>query len=244
MKKIKYGLIIAAGKQKRFKEDLPKALVNINGNCLLDINYNNLLKYCENVFVVCSQENQSYFDNIYNKIIIESGFGSGDAILKAFHKLQQLDRFNKEDKCFIIWGDSLVNENLYRELIKCKLDNTCIIPCIYENNPYVELIQCKDNIKVLFSKYGDKISSGYHDMSVFYCSVKYLYSKLNKFYTLVYNEENKCYNHIHGNEFEFLDIFNDVDCNGKILEISKQLKTFSFNTIDELTKYKESINGN
>jgi len=77
--------------------------------------------------------------------------------------------------------------------------------------------------------------NGYHDMCVFSCKINYLYKYLKLFYDKFYNGEQ--YNHIHGNEFEFLDVFNDTDCSGSILLITNEaLATKSFNTVEELEK--------
>ena len=75
------------------------------------------------------------------------------------------------------------------------------IPATVEEEPYVQL---KDN-KVYFRKYGDNITKGYHDSSVFIGnpSIIYIYCLLFRSKFLLDGE----YKHIHGNEFEFLDIF-------------------------------------
>ena len=66
---------------------------------------------------------------------------------------------------------------MYRLSLK-EYHGDAIIPCIYEEKPYVKLIQRNSLVKVLFSKYGDYISSGYHDMSLFLCQVNKLYDSL------------------------------------------------------------------
>ena len=242
------GLIIAAGKQTRFKENIPKSLVNINGGCLLDINFNILSKYCKKVFVVCSNENEKFFDKKYNKIIINSGLGSGDAVYKA---LLNLDTFlssikSSNIKIFICWGDVLLNDDLcsYLDFIGSFSDkkDKCIVPCIYEKNPYVQLLKIsKNKMKVLYSKYGDKISDGYHDMSLFLFPLDSLKSSLTFFIKKFYDSKNNVYNTKHNNEFEFLDIFNETDLDTYLLDIPEQYKTYSFNTVQELNLIKKEI---
>lgn len=230
MNKIDVGLIVSAGKQKRFNSDIPKALVSIDGNCLLDINISILEKVCNKVYVVCSVDNEKYFsDDKYNKIVIESGLGSGDAIYKSLISLNL-----KEGSIIISWGDSLLNEDLCYEILSKKNYSTCIIPCVYESKPYVELIQRGCHLRVLFSKYNDKISPGYHDMSVFLCSIESLFTSLVDFVNKFFDSNSKTYKHKHGNEFEFLDIFNDTDMVASILEIDDSFKSYSFNSLSEL----------
>ena len=70
-----YGLIFAAGKQRRFGVDTPKALTRFGDRTLLDVNMLNLGEYCDKVYVVCSIENEGYFYT-YPRIVIRSGKGS------------------------------------------------------------------------------------------------------------------------------------------------------------------------
>lgn len=236
---MKIGLIIAAGKQSRFKEQTPKCLAKINGTCILDTTVENLSKYCDKVFVVCSIENESYFED-FDHVSIVSGLGSGDAILRAIEALSLQNKISKNDYAIIQWGDALVSEELYQ-----KLDfdaDYCSIPCTFEANPYVQIIPYSDKkIAVKFSKYNDQITPGYHDMCVFGANINLLYNKLCDFYYKFYTSDH--YNHVHGQEFEFLDVFNDTDYQGKIIEVDSSLSTKSFNTIEELKNLGGSTDG-
>lgn len=233
-----YGLIIAAGNQKRFKNNTPKALVKINDKPLILNSIDKLKKYCDKVFVVCSYNNKEYFkflgkDNI---IVICSGYGSGDAIWRALKQIE----YSKEDRVFIQWGDAIVNESLYQYLLDIE-DDKCLIPCIKESNPYVQIVQAtNNNVIALFSKYGDNISEGYHDMSLFLCNIEQLHKYLSEF---VFKYFKDSYKHKHNNEFEFLDVFNDTNLKAHVIEIPNDLKTLSFNTIEELEEIKNIIGG-
>lgn len=226
-----YGLIIAAGKQSRFNSRIPKCLSKIDNKCILDSSIDNLSQYCDAVYITCSIDCLSFFSDYDNIISIESGKGSGDAILKSIAYI--IDNNNVSDDDFIIiqWGDALVNKQVYSILLNNKY-NTCTIPCTVEKNPYVQILKDDRSVKVKFSKYGDSIEEGYHDMCVFMCNIKYLYDYLKQFNNKYYF--NGLYNHKHGNEFEFLDVFNDTNCLANIIEVSDNLVTKSFNTIDEL----------
>ena len=222
-----YGLIMCAGKQSRFGAELPKALIEYHGKCLLDINLDAMNKYCDKSYVVCSIENKQYFKD-YNRIVIKSGLGSGDAVMKA---LQHLD-LQPSDTCFIQWGDSLQTEDIYKSCIDNfdSDDLEVLIPCVYEDKPYVKVYNNIDgNTQIFFTKYGDTISPGYHDLSVFYSNALMLLNKLVEFNCKYYKDG--CYNHKH-NEFEFLDVFNDTDLNATILNM-KAYKDFSFNTLEQ-----------
>lgn len=235
------GLIIAAGKQSRFKQQLPKCLASINGTCILDTTIASMKQFFDDVIVVCSKENEHYFKN-YKYISINSGLGSGDAILKAIQHLLLKHTITKNDNVVIQWGDALVDIRLYHKLMLSNPNNECIIPCTIEDNPYVQLVDINGKVSVKFSKYNDKITSGYHDMCVFYSNILYLFNYLSEFYNKYFTVD--YYNHSHGNEFEFLDVFNDTDCKATILEVDNSYTTLSFNTIEELNNLGGTINGN
>ena len=234
-----YGLIIAAGKQSRFKSDVPKALMKFNDKTIVEHNIDILNKYCDNVFIVCSLENNSYFNQFENKIIIESGKGSGDAIFRAIKTLN----FSSDDSCIITWGDAILNEKLVDYSINRFKGYYCTIPCTFEKHPYVELGHTIYNKKfVKFSKYGDNIGAGYHDQCLFICNLDELNKYLTKFYEKFYNEKEQKYYHKHGNEFEFLDVFNDTMYKFIIVEVNSSLRTKTFNTLEELEDIRKNEN--
>ncbi len=230
-----YGLIICAGKQSRFKSDIPKALMQINGTSLLERNIKAMTPYCDEIYTVCSTENQHHFKTP-NKIVINSGKGSGDAVLKALEKLH----IAPDDSCFIMWGDSLQNSTIFA-VLKKNYHGVSLIPCTYEENPYVQIIPMKkDKVLVRFSKFGEPISAGFHDLSIFYCNAIELLEKLKEFQHKILDlDEN--YVHKHNNEMEFLDVFNETDLRANILDL-KYYKAFSFNTLEQFQKLVDEEN--
>ena len=62
-----YGIILAAGKQSRFNDDIPKALAEGNGKILLQHNYETLKNQCEKIYVVTSLENNHFFKDSLDK---------------------------------------------------------------------------------------------------------------------------------------------------------------------------------
>lgn len=228
---MRFGIILSAGNQSRFKSPLPKALVKINGKVLLEENIQRMSKYCDEVFVICSFQNEQFFKK-YNHIAINSGKGSGDAVLKALIEINKKHKFSKDDTCFIIWGDCLIEDQIYKQVLD-NYNNTGLIPCVFEENPYVQLKETKNN-KVIasFSKFNEAITAGFHDLSLFYFNCQNLLNYLLIFQKKIINKEDN-YIHKHGNEMEFLDVFNETEIEAKILEI-KDYKDFSFNTVEEL----------
>ena len=221
-----YGFLICSGKQTRFKDKVPKCFSNIGDRTVIDINIENLNSVCDKVFVTCSDKNKDYFKDIDNLIITHRNKGSGDTILEALSNI----KFNEDDRCIIQWGDSILNKKVYTFLLDYSNIN-CVIPCRYEIDPYVRLLSHDDgNIEVRFKKYNDNLTNyGFHDLSIFYFNINYLLRYLNDFYIKFFNDDK--YNHKH-KEFEFLDIFNDTDINGFIIDTS--FKSYSFNTKKEL----------
>ena len=221
-----YGLIFSAGNETRFRSDKPKTLSIYNNSTVLDNNIQNLKPYCDEIYIVCSKNNSHYFSN-YNTIIIDSGLGCGDAVMKALLRLN----LNHNDKCYVQWGDCLNNKEIIDAICDIDCQDKIIIPCVIEEHPYVELKSSDNKITVLFSKYGEKTSRGYHDFGLFFSNASYLLQKLCEFSTLI--SRNGKYSHKHGDEMQFLDIFNEVDTKGDIIEIG-QSKAISFNTVEEL----------
>ena len=223
-----YGLIIAAGNQSRFKMETPKALVKIGEHSLLDDNIRKMKTVCDEVFVVCSTTNSHYFDG-YNTIVIESGMGCGDAVYKAIKSFSNL---SSDDYLFVQWGDSTVDEELYREMILVYA-GSMVIPCRVKAKPYVRLVRnSTGGAEVLFSKYGEKVSRGFHDLSVFYVNAQSLLRSSQEFVDKFFNGVS--YEHRHGNEFQFLDLLNDTDT--KCMVYSTIYNGFSFNTVEEMMK--------
>lgn len=231
---MKFGFIIAAGNQTRFKSDVPKACAvvdPVNGTTALDINLFNLSKYCDQVYVVCSIDNEIYFSAIKDRIVIESGKGCGDAVLKALEAVDISD----QDMCFIQWGDAIASDNVYSQLIQQTTRNDIIsIACEGSTHPYTQIVPTTNlHIKVAYSKYGENVTAGFHDLSVFYGNALYILTELQLFKNKIYSAEENCYIHPHGNEMQFLDIFNDVEAQGSIVYIEDAV-SFSFNTMEEL----------
>ena len=221
-----YGLIFSAGNQKRFELETPKALIPLGSKPLLKHNIEHLYSYCNRIFVVCSDSNKDYFED-YDKIVITSGKGCGDAVLSALDELPLI----KGDKCFIQWGDSYCNFEVVKRTFMQGMTSDCVvIPCETVDNPYVQLEQFGDRISVKFSKYDEITNKGFHDLSLFFGDACYIKDCLEEYKRQIFKSGN--YIHKHGNEMEFLDLFNEVGMKGTIIPITYH-SCFSFNKMSE-----------
>jgi len=231
-----YGLIIAAGKQSRFNSEIPKALAKIGDKTILDVNIANMSKVCDQIWVIASHDNAKFFtSHAYRVLAIDSGYGSGDAIMKALSALV----ISPQDRVFIQWGDCLSHDNIYQQLYDCCddyiVDHGTVIPCVYEKKPYVQLVPTNTGINVKFSKYAEITKPGYHDISIFYSNAWVLRRYLVEFADKISDNSHTHYKHKHGDEMEFLDIFNETKIPVELMVLDNY-KDLSFNTIDELNK--------
>ena len=230
-----YGVILAAGKQTRFELNVPKCLMKKDEMSILQNNINILKNYCDEIYLVISKENRKYFKD-YKKQInileIKSGLGCGDAVLKTIKKINCT---NLDDRMILCWGDSIQNDIFIKQSL-IKYNNNILVPAVVEKRPYT-LFKTDNSLtikKVLFSKYGDNIKKGYHDLSLFIFNINLVYYYLILNYNYFYR--NKKYICRKG-ELIFLDIFNNPLCKeGKIVELKRQNAVNSFNTIEEFKK--------
>ena len=227
------SIIIAAGKQSRFKSDVPKALAKLDNGEVLAVHNYNMLKRLGDVYIAVSDENKVYFKEYFNDSTLicvgKPGYGSGDAVYKALGELMP------NEHVVICWGDVYITERHLEVLSNSPKIKGITIPVREEINPYV----CISKYRVLFSKYGDKMpAKGLHDLSMFIVdpfSIT-LFSKL--FRTKFFKDDMYCTEH--GNEFEFLDLINFTPIDVE-LDIVDNIDDYSFNTLDEFTNISKMI---
>ena len=233
-----FGLIVAAGKQSRFDSSTPKALMPFCDGTVLDHNIKTLKKCCSKVYIITSLENDDKFVNYGNRIPIESGFGTGDAIYKALGIINP----SKNDFCYIIWGDSILSERTLDELnsqVLYKSKEIINIACEKDDHPYTGFGIINNECVVRFSKYGEDTTGLYHDLSLFCGNARYILDKLIEFRSKIFDGLN--YHHRHGDEMEFLDIFNDVDAIFNLVLCTGNQA--SFNTLEEYQKIYQELVG-
>ena len=236
-----YGFIIAAGKQSRFGEETPKALMPYGDGTILDTNIKVMKHFVDEIKIIVNKDNKKFFSKYEDMLVtIESGYGCGDAVMKALNSIHA----NINDTGFIIWGDSIQDDpNIYDKCLTAKKYEEqidLVVPVQFEEKPYVKICCDVDNIITVaqFSKYNEVDGPGYHDLSIFYSpSLLFVSAALNSLYMNRWNEQEKKYDSFHSNELVFLDLFNyyESGITGKIVKINNA-KNMSFNTLEEYKK--------
>lgn len=200
---------------------------------LLDSTIENLSSYCNMIYLVCPREHQSMFSE-YNKIIVDSSFGSGHTIFEA---LKSLEPLSVTDSVFITFPG--VDKQLYSTCIQEAKENKgslkVWIPCIWSYSSDVVLNQYSTSlIEVYFSQYDEKIpTKGYQDCGVVYAqSAQTLLDGLNEIHDSMFNC-NSYHVRENSSDFHFLDVFNNTLIPARIIDISDaNLITFSFNKLE------------
>lgn len=227
-----YGIILSAGKQSRYDSEKPKALADFHGKPLLKYNIYNMKLVCDKVYTVCSYENEKWFID-YPHITIKSGKGCGDAVYKALKVINP----KKKDMVYIQWGDSIQEMNLYLAM-KNNLHKDIIMPCVKNKKPYVQVSFNKNEVNILFSKYGDKTSKGYNDLGIFYGNAYKILRHMEKYRKTIIKDGE--YATRYNNEWIFMDMFNTIYRTPDILLLD-EYKGFNFNTVDEFNIRKEQF---
>lgn len=238
-----YGLIIAAGKQSRFKSEIPKAVMPISKQkTILDINIATLNTRCDISFVVCGKHNSEYF-NQYNNIIIDSGKGCGDAVMQALAWLRVNYNLDDNDQVVVQWGDSIQFPEVITKMFTGNTNYVdLVLPCRIEHNPYVMLTQESSTaVSIRFSKYGEVPdgATGYHDQSIFLINrPESVYDKMLEYAISISSDGH--YINEHGNEFNFLDMCSFLK--SKIVDVGTYSALW-FNTMEEFNKIKDELCG-
>ena len=162
----------------------------------------------------------------FGVFMISNNGATYDAVLQALQKL--LSRLKLSDTVLIQWGDAYNELNVYFDAIH-RFTGEVVVPVQWEENPYVRIVEGPYTIKAEFSKYGEVDGPGYHDMSVFYGFAYPMLEALQKCMLEKLNYSK------HGNELQFLDIFNCTDIEAVICD-EEDAQSFSFNTLEEYSK--------
>jgi bifunctional N-acetylglucosamine-1-phosphate-uridyltransferase/glucosamine-1-phosphate-acetyltransferase GlmU-like protein len=221
-------IILAAGKQVRFKTKQPKILSKIKGKSILDRNIEIFEGYKINL--VIDKRNSKYFDKYKEKInIIEinGGEGSGGDLLRVLPKIES-------DDFILIWGDAVITD---AELFKIIMDkmilelicNDIVFPVRKEEKPYVDFLLESNQVLTVFFKRRDEIyrKVGWHDLSFFALNKKPILKYLKKL-------------HKDRLKSEFLDIFNFKNKpKHRVIKFYNKIEVIeSFNTISQLRRIK------
>ena len=223
------AIILAAGKQTRFKSDIPKCLMKYKDTTILEYNIKNLQPYVNNILIIASNDNYKHFDFLKNDKIhiikVKAGGGSGISLYRAREEILKYDC----DNYILLWSDTM---NTYKKILddfkNFKEDNKFYAPLVKEKNPYADfIIDKKDksikNIK--FKKLNETIrKDGLHDLSIFIFPKKHLVRVKNHIFDKFEDDFNILY--LYTNKYNFYT-FSKTYYN---------IKDLSFNTMEEYKK--------
>jgi len=233
-------LIISAGKGSRMNSKLPKILFKTKNN---KTNLENLIidtkEYFKNIYLIIDKSQEQIFKKQKNikLICINSGLGSGHAILEGIKKINKIS-----SDITIIWGDAIITDkNILKEIINYKMsDCSGIIPVKQVKNPYVCFKITEDFIcsSVDFSKYGEINKNGLQDLCIFRFKTKILKKQLQEFHNNTFKN-----NYITiSKEFEFLYIIHSLYNSNKKIKCFKAENPNSILSYNSKTELKNIIN--
>lgn len=245
------GIILSAGYQTRFDSIIPKSLMMYDDNLnILQKNIETMSKFCDIIYVII---NNKSIDDVYKSVIdeynnvelvkINSGLGDGHAVYESLKQINKLSEFKRKDRVFLIWGDSIQDdENLFSSTLS-EYNSSFTLPVKYEHEPYVQFIVDYGNVvKVKFKKFNDEITSGYHDYSLFLFNPNIMLNVLKLHDEKYWNENKKTYIHRNG-ELVFLDILNEhVDKLFPHVVIMDNIGKTSINAFNTISEYNKLIN--
>jgi len=238
------GMILAAGKQTRFESDIPKCLNLYKKDSSLTILEKNILtssKWCKKIYVVLEIKNDnSKIESVLTKynnveiIYIESGKGTGAAVLDSFKKI----KYTPEDNCFLMWGDSIQDSDEVFEVTLDEFNGLMTVPVHLEENCYVEFVLSDNNFIVDVYKpfLPNSSKSGYHDYSLFLFNINSMILLLDEIYNIfILKDEHTSISLSNIIEFDFLSV-----CKLNPLKFNVVFPTSTsinaFNTIEEYHK--------
>jgi len=262
--------IIAAGKGTRMGGmTIPKCLIEIDGKSNLENTLELIGHKFDTVFIVVSYEMEEIVKEVMHGwgvlsnveiIAIECGGGDGKAVLEAYEA-----RFGDTDPAdipnqsgVILWGDAhLRSSKIVDELLIHLDDVNCphlIIPVVSEKRPYVAIITSNFNsismpgmsvaMSADFIKFGEVREEGFHDQSIFGCSMPAIISALEMMRTT------SCKRDCDGNvkyttqsgELTFLNIVHFMwNIGDPAHTYITKYPLMGYNTPEELEKIKRSI---
>ena len=232
-------IILAAGKGSRMQSNIPKALHSINNKVNLQNTLEKTNTLFKNVYIIVNEKDKHHFDNFDNVISIQSGLGSGHAIMQSIEKIENLS-----NNFCIVWGDAYFeNDKIFKEIIE--YDNEMCIPLQEKKHPYVTF-KIDDNFNIQsvdFSKYGEIHEYGLQDKCLFKVNKIKLYKALKDFHNCTYKDGRYI---TESNEFEFLYVMHVLANNNNSMQgyITDENTVHSYNTKDEIQKIEEYLNAN
>ena len=133
-------LIIVAGGINNRMNNVPKLLIDIHGQTLLDYIIKTTKKYINNVYIFTNNNYYHLYDKTkYNVILCKGKYTDvpNGNLETVYSGLKQI-----KDKCsnhpIVIWSDCIPNKNIISDISHIK--SSFFIPCRYEDDPYAYLV--------------------------------------------------------------------------------------------------------
>ena len=233
-------MIIAAGKGSRMG-NIPKCLSKVGdkSNLLNTVIQAEKAGYRQCYIVTREELSDLYIDELIGwewfcqYVIIESGKGCGHAVMEALKIIPAQD-------LVFCWSDVYFkDEKLLLELKEKNLQSSCLIPVVYEDDPYA-WFHIKENSMIRsanFRKRGESIKRGLHDQSIFKINSTVILSSLSFCHRVL----DKGGQYMNG-EMIFLDVCHFLWNNNTPAHFYiTEHKTLGFNTIEELNFINDSL---
>ncbi len=218
-------IILASGKQTRYKSSTPKALAAYAGTTVLEHNIKQLtsISRIRNINLVVRPEKAEWFYGIsgINLYTTDRSNGTGDSLLASLEAIPDL-----LPDVILIWSDIILDkENIVTALIDYD-PNYLNIPAVEEDSPYTGFVESNGVVtEVLFSSKGDDTSKAkWHDLSFFFWNTSVI--------TPI------CYQmqaNLVDAEFDFLDIPNKYESIARIIPVNGAVP-LGYNTVEKHKK--------
>lgn len=244
-------LIVAAGAGKRLSElDVPKPLAPINGRPNVFNTVLTLGTEFDKIYIAISLQHKRFFiqalSDMYSKnadqhdildkvqfLEIQSGFGSGHAVMVALQELMSKAPYDSRHM-MITWGDAyFADSNIVKELAQYAPCHNMVIPVVKKQHPYISMSVDKEMrcLGIEFNADEPK-AHGLHDQSIFLVDALPLLSALTSFHNVTWGLDRYI---VDIGEFGFLHIVHyfanvGVHCKAYITDFPLQ----SYNTMKEL----------
>jgi NDP-sugar pyrophosphorylase family protein len=237
-------IILAAGKQTRFKENKPKCLLPYNDEMtILEKNIAVMAKYSDGICVVVDKNTdndeliavaKSGFYPVHI-IEIESGLGTGHAVYQTLKDVVMWSQHELEH-VFLVWSDSIQDQpDVILETIR-NYNGKCTVPLKFEDECYMKFLVSTSNHCIVraYRPPVKELNSGLHDFSFFMFDPTYINVLLDLYHEKYFN--GKDYNTRSG-EMNFIDLFNEFGlsnfANAVVIDDDNISSINAFNTLEE-----------
>jgi choline kinase len=187
-------MIIVAGGTNNRMNNIPKLLMDIRGQTLLDYITNVSQKYINNIYILTNTLYYDLYDKNNNKynVILCKGLSTDipNGNLETIHSGLEQIKDKCSDQVILMWSDCIPNENIVSEM--SFIQSPFLIPCRFEADPYAYLVLKDNTISRIAFKKNEPINYGLHDMSIFSIDT----SLLLHIYQLYFDKEQKEEKHL------------------------------------------------